>query len=348
MKFSKKEHKVFLNLCRLKQNGILGLMRATLTEKYGAKNVIATPRYIMAKGSIPVALVAHADTVFTLPPEEFFFDEEKNVIWSPDGLGADDRAGIYAILHIMKLGYRPHIIITTDEESGCIGASKLVGAYHTFPWDLKFMIQLDRRGKNDCVFYDCDNPDFEKFIEGFGFVTAWGSLSDISVLAPVWGIAATNLSVGYKEEHSTKEHLYVSALLDTIEKTSHILDYVQKHPILEPFKYIPATPSYGFLSHRYNNLWDTEDWWEHPTAGECRCYLCTAIDYMTNMIPVHTDENNMYYICNECFAAHYDSLEWCSECGEAWTVTPEETEELKTIPRAEWKCRCCKKKGTAG
>ena len=31
------------------------------------------------------------------------------------------------------------------------------------------MIELDRRGKNDCVFYDCYCPDFIEYVEQFGF-----------------------------------------------------------------------------------------------------------------------------------------------------------------------------------
>ena len=43
---------------------------------------------------------------------------QKNVMISPDGLGADDRAGVFMIMNIVKAGFRPHVIFTTDEE-GC-------------------------------------------------------------------------------------------------------------------------------------------------------------------------------------------------------------------------------------
>ena len=29
----------------------------------------------------------------------------------------------------------------------------------------KAIFQLDRCGSDDCVFYDCDNPDFTKYVE---------------------------------------------------------------------------------------------------------------------------------------------------------------------------------------
>ena len=99
------------------------------------------------------------DTVFKHPAREVFYDRQQNVIWSPDGLGADDRAGVFAIIQIIKKGLRPHIIFTTDEESGAWGATALSKEQCPFE-DLRYVIELDRRGSNDCVFYDCENLEF--------------------------------------------------------------------------------------------------------------------------------------------------------------------------------------------
>ena len=78
------------------------LLYKKLQKVYGKKSVVRTKDFLVAKGSIPVALVAHVDTVFTSPPkeEEIFYDSEKNVMWSEVGLGADDRAGVFSILKI--------------------------------------------------------------------------------------------------------------------------------------------------------------------------------------------------------------------------------------------------------
>ena len=217
--FSKKQNEVFRRICKLTENSVFTMMRKLLITSYGRDNIICDNEFIIAKGDIPVALVAHCDTVFPHPPKDIFYDKEANVMWSPQGLGADDRAGIYAIIQIINDDLKPHIIITTGEESGCIGSGKIVGKMTNHPFDdLKFMVQLDRRGFRDSVFYQCDNIDFENFVNNFGFETNYGSLSDISVLAPVWGIAAVNFSVGYMDEHSKEERLYVDALFNTIDK----------------------------------------------------------------------------------------------------------------------------------
>jgi hypothetical protein len=68
------------------------------------------------------------------------------------------------------------------------------------------MIELDRQGRDDAVFYDCDNPEFEEYITKFDFVSDWGTYSDISTIAPSWECAAVNLSIGYFDEHSYAEH----------------------------------------------------------------------------------------------------------------------------------------------
>lgn len=73
---------------------------------------------------------------------------------------------------------------------------------------LKAIFELDRCGKDDMVFYGCNNPDFENYIEKFGFTFGWGTFSDISVIAPAWKVAAVNLSIGYVGEHMQTEILH--------------------------------------------------------------------------------------------------------------------------------------------
>ena len=79
---------------------------------------------------------------------------------------------------------------------------------------LKFLVEIDRKGANDAVYYDCDNPDFEEYITGKGFQTAIGSFSDISLLAPELGVAAVNLSSGYYNAHTLHEFINVNELHD--------------------------------------------------------------------------------------------------------------------------------------
>lgn len=214
-----------------------------LTEYYPT-TVISTPSYLMAEGDIPIMLVAHLDTVFpedTRSYMQIFYDQNQKVMWSPDGLGTDDRAGVVLILRILEAGYRPHILFTHDEEMGGLGALDVTTDLYKLNWDIRYMIQLDRMGYNDCVFYSCDNKEFISYIESFGFEYSIGSFSDISVLMPVWKIAGVNLSVGYIDEHSETEHWHVDWANETYNKVLAMLSA----PPEKPFKYV----------FRHDNIW---------------------------------------------------------------------------------------------
>lgn len=160
-------------------------------------------------------------------------------MWSPQGLGADDRAGVFAIITLIRKGYRPSIVFTMGEEIGGLGAMALITDYPTCPiQDLKYIIELDRAGEKDCVFYQCDNQNFTDYVSSFGFEEAHGTFSDISTIAPAWEVAAVNLSIGYEDEHSKVERLYINDMEDTINKVSKMLDdadsalsyaFVRKH-----------------------------------------------------------------------------------------------------------------------
>lgn len=246
-KINNKELKLLEQICRLPQYDLMDLMVAFLQKHY--KEVKHTYDYIIAEGDIPIALVAHMDTVFDKLPAEIYYDQNKGMMWSPQGLGADDRAGVYAIIQIIQKGYKPSIILTTDEEIGGLGARWLVGDLSTCPFkDCKYIIELDRRGTNDAVFYDCINQDFIDYIEQFGFCETPGIYSDICEICPIWKIAGVNLSVGYFDEHDKIERLKVPALLQTIDKVCKLLLDEKNAPAFE-YKCYPGVESYYYKRH---------------------------------------------------------------------------------------------------
>lgn len=183
--------------------------------------------FVYATGTIPVMLVAHADTVHARPPQDVFYDSTRGVIWSPDGVGADDRAGILGIMELVHRGYRPHVLITTGEETGGIGA-------HAFVKQVKdtgvhYVIELDRSGVDDAVFYGCTNKEFKEYVCRFGFTEAPGIFTDISILCPRWGVAGVNLSCGYYNAHTANEYLLLGELRKTVDRVEKMLQDVPKH-----------------------------------------------------------------------------------------------------------------------
>lgn len=297
------DYKTFEQLCGLTQTMVKRTMSYYLKPKY--KKFVETDKYIYAEGDIPIALVAHMDTVFKGGADEVFYDRNKNVIWSPTGLGADDRAGIYAIIQIVKSGLRPHIILTTDEEKGALGASTLTRDVPQCPFsELRYLIQLDRRGADDCVFYDCYNKDFIDYVESFGFVENWGSFSDISVIAPAWGIAAVNLSIGYRDEHSVSEVLFVGQMLNTIQKVMTMLQATD----IPSFNYVPSPFSYPLATRWYKTL--------SQEGGQLTCKCCKKTFDVSELIDVKEKKTSrMVPYCIDCLG---DKISWCRSCGEAY------------------------------
>ena len=307
-KFTASEYKLFEQLVGLSQPALKKAM-AKFLKKYYAGDIFETKEFIICEGDIPIALVAHMDTVFSTPASDVFYDTRKNVIWSPQGLGADDRAGVFAILRIVQSGLRPHIILTTDEEKGCLGAEKLGELQKPFE-DLRYLIELDRRGANDCVFYDCDNQEFTDYVSSFGFVEEFGTFSDICSLCEPWGIAGVNLSVGYKNEHSVSETLHVGHLLSTIEKVKVMLQ--QPLDNIPTFKFIPSPYSYanwltatGFDSER-------EDYSGCGITMSCSC--CKRHFMWEELIPVWSKEGYTQFRCSDCIVG----ATWCESCGDAF------------------------------
>lgn len=301
-----KEMKTFEQIVGLSQPALKTVMRKYLVRKYGIDNVKETGDYIIAFGDIPIALVAHMDTVFKQPASEIFYDTRKNVIWSPTGLGADDRAGVFAMVQIIKSGLRPHIILTTDEEIGGIGATMLGKEECPFK-DLRYLIELDRRGEDDCVFYDCANEEFIDYVETFGFKESFGSFSDISMIAPEWEVAAVNLSIGYRDEHTTSEVLFVSHMFNTIDKVKKMLSEDMEK--VRKYNYIPSAYSFNWL----NSL--KTDYKKHYACWGCGTY-CERED----LFPVKALDGNIDLYCLEC--ATKGNIEWCAICGEPFEVDP--------------------------
>ena len=304
--FKNSELKTFEQLASLTQNSLKKVLSSFLKRHY--PKVIETKEYIYAEGEIPIALVAHMDTVFKKPPSEIFFDERHNVMFSPQGLGADDRAGVFAIIQIIRGGQKPHVIFTTDEEYGALGAMELSKLDCPFT-NLKYIIQLDRRGSDDCVFYDCDNEDFVEYIESFGFTWNYGSFTDISELCPSWKIAGVNLSVGYRDEHSETEVLFVGQLLATINKVKKMLNAASEAPV---FKYIPmANTPYGKDWYTWNK--NTYSWSDNNEV--MKCHNCKKYFMEEELFPAVMLDKTTKFFCPDCLV---DNVAWCNDCGSAF------------------------------
>lgn len=195
-------------------------------------------KFLYAEGNAPYMLVAHLDTVHKSLPSIICYSKDGDYMMSPQGIGGDDRCGVYIILALLKkLPFQPYVVFTMGEEIGGIGAQAFttyITNNNKIP-ELKYIVEFDRKGKKDCVFYECDNQDFTDFVEGFGFTRAYGTFSDISTIAPALGVAAVNLSSGYYNPHTNYEYVSMNDMHDIIEASYNMLcaecnafEYVEK------------------------------------------------------------------------------------------------------------------------
>ena len=233
----------FKKILKMEQKDLKLFLYNTMKEK--DYNPQFRDGFIYAKGELPVMLVAHMDTVHKSAVKEIYVSDCGNIT-SPQGIGGDDRCGIYMITQLMQ--HKPYILFTEDEEIGGVGAKKFATAYNKNeiePIDVKYLIELDRKGCNDMVFYECDNEEFEKYIGKFGWDSRYGTYSDICSVAPVIGKAAVNLSSGYYKAHTTEEIINIDDVMTNIKRVRKMIK-ASKNDEVPSFKYVRSEYNYYY------------------------------------------------------------------------------------------------------
>lgn len=215
-----------------------------------------------------ICLVAHIDRIFNPKGKmkiEYKGHGEKKVWSSKQGIGGDDRCGVYALLHIYRtlpVKDRPIILFTDEEETGLHGAKEAAKIFKEELKDVKFFIELDRRGKNDMVYYNDEPQEFQQHIQKHGFEKAWGSTSDIKVLGRKFKKVSVNLSVGYFDQHTKNEYIIVKHLLDTINKVKGIC--ITREPLSPEASKLPKEKKYEYGGGGYQGGYGT---YYSPTRG---------------------------------------------------------------------------------
>lgn len=250
--------KTFEDICKMTQPEVKAYMKSYLSSHH--YKVIDEDGFLYAKGTVPVLLVAHMDTVHKLQCSTIINKDGK--LSSPQGIGGDDRCGVFIIANIVK-ELNCSVLLCEDEETGGKGARKFTNAKYTEKDEngneitkkyienlgVNYMIEFDRRGNSDAVFYSCDNKDFIDFVEDISsFDLAYGSFSDISVLMPAAKLSGVNLSSGYYNAHMITEYVIYDEMMDTIEAAKVLI----KEPCEKPFEYVAKKYSYARPNGNYN------------------------------------------------------------------------------------------------
>lgn len=303
-------NKEFEKICRMSQKSLKNHVKQKLQMRY--EEVIVDDGFVYAQGSFPVLLVAHLDTVHSKLPNMILYDKDQNTVSSPNGIGGDDRCGVYMIFEIIKK-FNCSVLFCEDEEDGGIGANKFVKTDLARTLDFNYIIEFDRANANDAVFYSCDNYDFEKFITKDFYKINYGTYSDICDIAPVIGCAAVNLSCGYYKAHTKDEYVVLSDMENSIKAACDILARTTQNDKFEYVEYFEydAWNGYGyngFIDYndqvyyliQYISEHGVEEWYETFARSKAEAVGHFVMDNpkvsYENIIDVCVDKNTYQYI----------------------------------------------------
>lgn len=185
----------------------------------------------------PYCLVAHLDTI----PRKQGVELVQDGVYLRNRLGvlgADDRAGVYAVLELAA-SHKPYVIFTTGEETGGVGVKRLIQSKRLDPYidDIALFIEIDRQGIDEFVFYSWELPEeVQSLVTRYGFKEAVGSYSDVADLTDYYSVPHVNVSAGYFRQHSKHEYLDVSALEMTIYRLDRLMMEEPPRVLVRPWE----------------------------------------------------------------------------------------------------------------
>lgn len=168
-------------------------------------------------------LACHLDQVQKLHSEDFEVRQDKDKLygWSEqnqrqEGLGADDKNGIWVCLRCLEECPRLKVFMAVGEEKGCIGSNR---ADMSFFSDSLYVLEADCKGGEEVHTnlrgIPCASTDFEQALqlEQHGYVITDGKSSDILALTlNNIGVSCANVPAGYYQPHKDDEYTVIAEL----------------------------------------------------------------------------------------------------------------------------------------
>ena len=187
---------------------------------------------IIKKGKgLKPCFVSHLDTVHTYKKGFNIIHTKKganDVIYAYDdnkqqvGVGADDKAGIFACLELLESLTNVMIVFFSGEESGCIGSNDI--DLDVFS-DCMFIASIDRWGSSDIInsFYNQKtiSKKFTNYLQiymrKYGYQFTSGLLTDsLQLFERNVNLSCINVSCGYYQHHSNLEYIDLNELYECI------------------------------------------------------------------------------------------------------------------------------------
>jgi hypothetical protein len=196
-------------------------------------------------------------------------------------LGADDKAGVVIMLHMIENNIPGLYYFFLGEEVGCVGSREVSDKYKTTkPEYIKKVISFDRRALHSVITFQsssrCCSDVFGKALAEainaasllvldndtvFAYETdPSGIYTDSAQFTSIYP-ECTNISVGYYEEHTHRERQNIKHL-DKLAKTCLLIDWESLPIVRDPsVKEYQSYSGYGYgaYAHGYSR-YDGEDW----------------------------------------------------------------------------------------
>jgi len=230
-------------------------------------------------------------------------------------LGADDRAGVYAILkNIHKID---NFILCRDEEIGAVG-SKVLIKIPEFTEQIAqhpCVIVLDRKGNSDII--STNNSYCEKdLVEAVQIVlpnysVATGSFSDANSFREY--VPCVNLSVGYYSAHSANEYLNIEEFLYIVSKIGELNGIEGEFELgkIKTYNY----PSYSTKTSSKPKTSYKKSYWEDDDSGADSYYDKWWKDSVS---PKSSTKTEVCVFCGKAvdksLVATYNKKHACHDC----------------------------------
>ncbi|MEA3458607.1 MAG: hypothetical protein U9R21_08020 [Candidatus Thermoplasmatota archaeon] len=211
------------------------------------------------KGTKLPVFIAHTDLHPNLThPTPSNLEYDGNIFRSNTGLGADDRAGVFAIRKMLETHSGEFMLLFPDkEEVGLVGSKKFAKSKGFSKMDdlASMFISIDRRretsGDKSLATYGCNNEALNKWVSTLtSRKVLKGSSTDCRALSigSKHDVPCFNLSCGYTGEHTRQETLRFDELQETIKDLKLILEDAR---VNDTFKFVsPYIPVRKTTSYR--------------------------------------------------------------------------------------------------
>lgn len=234
-----------------------------------------------AGGASTTLFSSHVDTVhhYNSPEtQSILYDPEFGHIFldnkgTTNCLGADDGAGVWLMLEMLKAGVPGTYVFHRGEERGCLGANAILTGRRKWLAGFEAAVAFDRPRTDEVITHQggvrCCSDKYAQALCDQLNDAYWikyspsdrGVYTDTRVYRTVIP-ECTNIGVGYENQHSKDELLdyaHLVLLRDAVLKVNWEALPIDRDPLAAP---PPSKYNGGYNGGRYSGYYGETDWWE--------------------------------------------------------------------------------------